>query len=238
MIIYKITNKINGKVYIGQTINTLNRRWKQHCQTTQCYCRLLHNAIAKYGKENFTVEQIDVACDRDELDQKEIYWIKHYDSMNPKKGYNLLGGGNKNHIVSEETRRKISDAQKGEKHWCYGKHQSDEFKQKLSEINKGKRLSEETKLKMSESRKGEKAYWFGKQFSEEHRKKLSEVRKGMNKGENHPKSKKVLCVETNEIFAYIRQAALAKNIRHQYISAACKRSGKAGNFHWRYVDEC
>ena len=93
MLIYKITNRINGKVYIGQTTRPLTVRWKQHCNPANTNCIALHRAIQKYGKENFTVEQIDVACDIDELNEKEIYWIKFYDSVNSEKGYNLKVGG-------------------------------------------------------------------------------------------------------------------------------------------------
>ena len=103
MIIYKITNRINGKIYIGQTIRSLEKRWEAH--QYQDGCTHLHRAIQKYGATNFTVEQIDVACDRGELDQKEQFWIRHYDSMAPK-GYNLQTGG-KHCEFSNETRQKI-----------------------------------------------------------------------------------------------------------------------------------
>lgn len=111
------------------------KRWKEHRHDKRS-CFGLHRAIVKYGKENFTVEQIDVACDREELDKKEIYWIKYYDCLSPK-GYNLHTGGI-HHEVSDETRERIRNSQKGEKHWLYGKHQSNEVKRKISEAKKGK----------------------------------------------------------------------------------------------------
>ena len=58
MIIYKITNNINGKAYIGQTTNTLARRWCKHNTPSSNYCRLLKRALNKYGKENFIIEKI------------------------------------------------------------------------------------------------------------------------------------------------------------------------------------
>lgn len=103
MIIYKITNKVNGKVYIGQTIRPLEKRWEAH--QYQKGCTYLHRAIQKYGADNFTVEQIDVARDREELDLKEQFWIQHYDCTVPS-GYNLQSGG-KHCEFSNETKEKI-----------------------------------------------------------------------------------------------------------------------------------
>lgn len=89
-IIYKITNLVNNKVYIGQTERTLNIRWKQHryCKG----CKYLHNAILKYGVENFKVEEIERVPIKD-LNEREIYWIASYNSTDRTVGYNILKGG-------------------------------------------------------------------------------------------------------------------------------------------------
>ena len=94
--IYKITNKINQKIYIGQTSRTIAIRWKSHCYTAFCekskdYDFPLYRAIRKYGIENFLVEEIDQAFSQEELDQKEIQYIEEYDSY--RKGYNASLGG-------------------------------------------------------------------------------------------------------------------------------------------------
>lgn len=91
--IYKITNKINGKVYIGQTIHSIEYRFSRHCLKSQNGCVVLHNAITKYGKENFKVELIE-EVPIEKLDEREIYWISYYKSTNRKFGYNILLGGN------------------------------------------------------------------------------------------------------------------------------------------------
>lgn len=81
-IIYKITNIINGKIYIGQTKNTLEHRWHQHIYDAN-HNRTnmpIHFAIAKYGVENFEIECIDTAETKEELNQKEINYIKQYHS--------------------------------------------------------------------------------------------------------------------------------------------------------------
>ena len=90
-VIYKITNIINNKVYIGQTVNTIKYRWHKHCNSDGC--RSLHNAILKYGKENFNIEIIET-LPIEKLDEREIYWISFYKSNTKKFGYNILLGGN------------------------------------------------------------------------------------------------------------------------------------------------
>lgn len=95
--IYKVTNKINAKVYIGQTSRTIEERWREHI--TDAYGRdkesrfAFHRAILKYGKDAFLVEEIE-ECDSSELDARERYWIEYYDAYH--KGYNADFGGRSN----------------------------------------------------------------------------------------------------------------------------------------------
>ncbi len=88
MFIYKITNKVNNKVYIGQTINTIEQRFQRHINDAinNILDTHLARAIRKYGKENFYTELIDTANTQDELNLKEQYWIRFYNSVN--EGYN------------------------------------------------------------------------------------------------------------------------------------------------------
>ena len=91
--IYKITNKINGKSYIGQTIQNVKERFYQHC-ATKCSQAILnmviHKAINKYDKSNFTIEVIE-EVESTNLNDRERYWIRYYDSYN--NGYNSTEGG-------------------------------------------------------------------------------------------------------------------------------------------------
>ena len=91
-IIYIITNSINDKVYIGQTIQTLKSRWQAHCRkgSLEEQNMQIKRAIRKYGKENFSIKELE-RCSIAELDEKEIYYISLYDSYN--KGYNSTKGG-------------------------------------------------------------------------------------------------------------------------------------------------
>ena len=92
--IYKITNKVNNKVYIGQTAKTIEERFAAHLRNaTNKVNRYLYDAMNHYGYENFTVEQLEVSK-KSLLDEREIYWINFYKSNNPDYGYNMtIGGG-------------------------------------------------------------------------------------------------------------------------------------------------
>ena len=98
-IIYLITNKINNKKYVGQTINSLEKRWKTHIYDakTKRTNMPLHHAMNKHGIENFIVEEIDRAYNRKELNEKEQHYIQLYNTLiKNNQGYNLdLGGNNR-----------------------------------------------------------------------------------------------------------------------------------------------
>ena len=105
--IYKITNLINGKIYIGQTIRSLEQIWKSHIYTAlnSINDSPLYNSIKLRGIENFKIEQIDSATTYSELNQKEYSWIIEENCLAPN-GYNLRAGGDGKGI-SEETRQKM-----------------------------------------------------------------------------------------------------------------------------------
>ena len=137
--IYKITNKINNKVYIGQTKKTIEERFQEHLKKAKIHTnRYLYDAMNKYGYNNFQVSKIE-ECDNTKLDEREIYWIAFYKSNNKKYGYNMTAGGGggdtwTNNPHKEETSKKLSQAQKGKKH-----KMSIEWKQNISKSNKKKK---------------------------------------------------------------------------------------------------
>ena len=114
--IYKITNNINGKVYIGQTIRNIEIRWHEHLRhgfnsNSNEYSRHLYNSMRKYGKENFNIELIEY-CENDLIDDREMFWIKHYNSFDPDYGYNLtLGGDGSRQIDYEEVYRRYDNGE-------------------------------------------------------------------------------------------------------------------------------
>jgi group I intron endonuclease len=156
-IIYLIRNKINNKCYVGQTIRTLEKRWKEHCDSNR-KGSILNNAILKYLPENFDVSLI-IETDNDKLDDLEVKFIKEYNSLYPN-GYNIQTGGNLNKKHCESSREKMRLSKLGEKNHNFGKPRNDETKNKIS-ISKlgknhhfyGKNLSLEHKLKLSKSHK-------------------------------------------------------------------------------------
>lgn len=148
-LIYKITNLINKKIYIGQTIRSFIERINDY--KNGLGNDYLNNSINKYGFDNFKFEIIDTASSIDELNEKEIFYIKEFDSTNKNIGYNIESGGG-NAIPSKETLEKLSQSHKGIKQtddWInkrifkkgskeaklYGKPKTDEDKRRLSEIS-------------------------------------------------------------------------------------------------------
>ncbi len=182
MVVYLISNKVNGKRYIGQTKYTAEKRFKKHKEDALVAkrCFALHQAIRKYGIDNFEIKVLSKCDSIEEMNHRETYYIRIFDTLSPK-GYNLDSGGN-NKTPSEETRARMSASKMGiKKGPC-----SEERKQKISKANKGKNkgthLSEETKRKISEATKGEKSHMFGKHLSEETKTKLSIANSGENSG--------------------------------------------------------
>lgn len=112
-IIYKIKNKTNNKIYIGQTTRSLKDRWLQHLNKNSC-CTYLRNSIKKYGKENFEVTVIAYCNSLEQMNYREEYYIRLFKSLAPN-GYNLTLGGSgiKGKKHSQETKDKISKSKKG-----------------------------------------------------------------------------------------------------------------------------
>lgn len=97
--IYKITNDINGRIYIGKTLLSIERRWRQHCTDSKkerCEKRPLYDAMNKYGIEHFHIEQVE-ECSIDVVNERERYWIEYFGSF--KNGYNATKGGDGTHYA-------------------------------------------------------------------------------------------------------------------------------------------
>ena len=133
-IIYKVTNKLNGKVYIGQTTKSISIRRSEHYSCSRDYH--FHKAIRKYNKSDFIWEEIDTAKTKEELDNKEIYYISLYNTY--KEGYNMTFGGStrKGYRCSEDTKELIRHTKIGNTNML-GKRHTKESKNKMSEAVKG-----------------------------------------------------------------------------------------------------
>jgi group I intron endonuclease len=172
-IIYLLINVITGKVYVGQTWQTLKNRWDSGHGYKKCV--YLEKAIKKYGKNNFQYIILDIVSNQPDANWLENYWINIYNSRNKNFGYNIRLGGS-NGKLSEETKEKLSKAKKGIMHtedykimmsermkgintWSKGntnrkgKKASEETKEKISKAGMGRKVSDLTKKKMSDSQK-------------------------------------------------------------------------------------
>lgn len=153
--VYKYTLNKDGRVYIGQTCNTLAQRAGSNGYRYKGSQKFYH-AIQKYGWENFIPEIIADNLTVEQANRIQSQKILEYDSI--KNGFNLAYGGN-NRIPTEETRMKQSLAKQGQRNNRYGVKLSEQTKHKIGKANSiallGKHHTEETKKKMSESHKKE-----------------------------------------------------------------------------------
>jgi group I intron endonuclease len=150
--IYIITNKVNGKQYVGIT-KRLNRRWTEH-KMMNGDCIALYSAFKKYGVDNFVFTHIADAFDKDAACTIERLLIEEKNTIAPH-GYNMTTGGDGGFVMSEESRAKMSAAKKGKPAHNKGKPSNPESVAKMSATKKGKPSnrkgavhSEETKAKM------------------------------------------------------------------------------------------
>lgn len=199
MIIYKVTNIVNNKIYIGQTIKSLNLRRKIHEETPLKYCAYFQKAIKKYGKESFVWEELEICQTREQLNKQEKFWIKFYNSNESKFGYNLTNGGD-SFEFNEATKKKISESITGEKNGFYGKKHLEETKQKVSIANKGKKRSDTYKKLLSENVSGDKNPFYGKKHSLETKEKISRSRIGISWGKHSIESRKKISISRKKNF--------------------------------------
>lgn len=203
--IYAHINKYNNKIYIGQTKTSSEQRWQNGNGYKPCI--YFWRAIQKYGWDSFKHIILIENLTKEMADIFEEALIEKYQCLNPQYGYNIRHGGS-NGKLSDESKLKISKANKGrltgDKNPMYGKHRSEETKEKirskligtpgtmlgkhlteeakekLRQKNLGKVLSQETKDKISQSLKN-------REFTEETRKKISEALQGRKFSEEHKK---------------------------------------------------
>lgn len=184
--IYKYTNKVNGKVYIGKTRTSLQRRAGRNGERYS-QCTYFGNAIKKYGWDNFEPTILEDNLTPEEATIKEVEYIKEYDSANPDKGYNLVDTVQSD--FSEKTIIKLSERNKGKNNPMWGRHISERQKEIIRECNRNRVYTDEMRANASKAHKGKNCgknhYLFGKHLSQEAKDKISKATKGRipwNKG--------------------------------------------------------
>lgn len=176
MIIYKCTNIVNGKCYIGKTIRTMEQRIKSHIHTNR-KTSYFFNALIKYGIDNFKWEVLCELENKNDLNEMEIFCIEIFDSKN--NGYNMtIGGEGGSGEMKQETKNKISESNRGKpKSDEHKKNMISKFKLGQEPWNKGLKMSDEQKLKLSLSHIGKPGFWKGKHLSDDTKRKISDTKK-------------------------------------------------------------
>lgn len=246
--IYYIKNLKNNKIYIGQSLN-IERRIKRHIRELKNeyhHNKHLQKSFKKYGIDNFEFNVLEIT---DNLNEREMYWIKYYNSINPLNGYNKTYGGDSEE-PNDETKLKLSKAFKGkpksEEHkknlWMNrekkqtpivnkvkikssgmkGKKHSEETKLKLSKASKGRKHTDESKLKISKALKGKK-------HSEETKLKISNSGKGRKMSEEH--KNKLIEINSKRIRTSDEKEKISKALTGKKLSDDKRKS------HWKASDE-
>jgi len=261
MIIYKVTNKINSKIYIGQSHFSLAKRKSVHLATAKILNKSIpfHLAIRKYGRDNFIWEVIDTAVTQEELNEKECFYITDYRSSISDLGYNLKTGGSygRHH---EFTKLKIAATKKGIP-------RSLVTKIKLKKAMLGKKATETAKQKMSKARTGCNNHMWGKHHSTITKQKIAAAHRGKkltqeykdrlrdrNSKEGNPffgkvhtlnskilmankRGKKIICTTTNKTFNSVFEASILLAIsKHGINSVLQKRHLNTKKLHFEYLE--
>lgn len=231
MVVYKIQNLNDGKIYIGKTTKTLKMRIAGHISNNRNY--YIDNAIKKHAIEAFDVSIVEECSTLDKLNEREKYWIKFYDCKYPN-GYNCTDGGEgtPGYVPTTELRALWSTIRTGRRH-------SDKTRQKMSDSHKGHSVSNETRIKISERTTG-------KVVSSESRLKMSKSHTGVPLSETHKahlsatakNKRRVRCIETGEIFESIAAAAKWAGVAACTMTSTLHGKQKtAGKYHWTFVDD-
>lgn len=225
----------SGKRYIGITCQKPKKRWSGGLGSSYIKNEYFCNAIKKYGWDAFKHQILFENFTKEQAEQKEIELIAHYQSNNRLYGYNIDSGGNHQGKMSDETKKKISELQRGEKSVWYGRRHTEETKEKLRIASTGRIKSEETRRKISEvlrrtDRSGINSASYGKPCSAETKLKLSNANKGKHASLETRKILSEMRTGTKHynakpIYQYDLQGNLLK--RWDYMSQLTKEFGYA-----------
>lgn len=213
--IYKITNKVNSKVYIGQTSRSIEIRWQEHLRhafepNISGYNNHFYKAVRKYGADNFIIELVE-QCDNDIMSEREIFWIDFYNSYNSEYGYNLTRGGEGTRSINYEE--------------VYSRYDSGES---LAEISKNMDIS---RSNLTQILKGYKRYNVDMNIMRGYQ--------YMSKTKGTPVCQYDLFGNLIDIFPSSKAAARAvPKTTHANISKVCKtKNGLSGGFQWRFLND-
>lgn len=221
--VYKTVNNVNGKAYVGKHVSSVEN--DDYLGSGM----LLWRAIHKYGIEHFSKTIVEYCENKEQLNEREKFWIANENTLYPD-GYNIARGGEGGDLYTSNPR----NTEIREKLRVLGKNQSDEHRKVFSESRKGKTHTEEAKQKISVARKG-------MIFSDEHRKNISEKTKEAMKSVKIYNRKKVDCFDLEGNFLMttesIAEAARFFSQNNREICNMCKgRKHKIKQYIFKYHD--
>jgi group I intron endonuclease len=213
MIVYKTTNLINGKFYIGKDA----KNKKSYLGSGS----ILNQAIKKYGKENFIKETLEVCNNLEHLADREIYWIEKLNAV--ELGYNLTNGGTGGDTITHNPNKYVAGFYKGFTPWNKGLKGAEPWNKGL----KGVMSANKTSYKS-----GKEHIMYGSKQSEKTINKRIETRKanGSYIGVGKFSPKKIVNIEDNKIFNSIQKAADYYNISRDKVGHSCRKETKKGKF--------
>lgn len=224
--IYCIENIITNKRYIGQSVDIYSR-WSHHRSELNNHTHdnnYLQKSWDKYGEDNFKFYIIE-KCLKQELDDKEIYYINQYKTLNRDYGYNLKEGGQSG-LISEESNEKRKASLR--------KYYSSNPEAKKQSSDAAYRQWSNPKIKAKIM--GENNGMYGKTHTKEAREKISQAQKGHIS--HHRNLTSVLCIELNKIYECAVDAAKDLNMQTSNILQVCYGNRKtAGGYHWQFIKE-
>lgn len=249
-IVYKHTAP-NGKVYIGITKQTPEKRWKNG----HGYQRNQHfyNAILKYGWNNFSHEIIAEKLTKEQAEEMEVQLISEFGSSENDKGYNIAPGGDATSPV-DETKDKISKAlssfwsddknRDAMRNSMRGIQRSENARKNISIAQKKRFLNNEERKRISDRQVGRKRAETAKIKTSETLRKFYSDEKNLqayhkaHEGVNRRLfAKRIKCVETGEVFEAVIDAERKYNVDHRNIVAVCRGKRKhAGGYRWQYIE--
>jgi len=214
VIVYLVTNRVNGKRYVGKTKRDLDRRWYEHVTHSHggSEAMALYRAIRKHGPDAFDLSVLEECDTEEQLDEAEKRWIRELGTFG--REYNMTEGGDglKGYRHTEETKRRMSESRKGSRNHFYGKKWgrqgplTEEIKEKLRQAHLGLRHTEASRGKISE---------------------VQYVRVVQSDAEGNPLA----------TYLSLKDAEVITGIKFQNISRACRFSHRtAGGYRWQYLN--
>ena len=237
-VLYRHTSP-SGKMYIGITSTTPERRWRNGAGYKGCPA--FYNAINKYGWENIEHEVLLTDLDRETAEKREREYISKYNTLVPY-GYNLETGGNLEKEISKETREKLRKAHTNPSQETRekisaamrGRKFSDETRQKMSESFKGRKLSPQARKNISDAKKGKRYSpercaqmsitfggknnpMYGRHHSDETKEKIAATKRGAN----NSNARKVICINDGKTFDTIIEASKYYGVSKSGVQGVC-----------------